>query len=205
MPGWLERLNSDLAEVAARGRESLVRITDGSHGAGSGVIVHPEGLILTNAHVVSRRSASIGLADGDVLEGEVLAHDDRRDLAVVMIDRHGLPAMNLGDSRRAAPGEWVMAMGHPWGVEDGATSGVVIGVGSDLPDAPGALQGRPWIAVSLHLRPGHSGGPLIDRAGSLLGINTMMAGPDVGLAVPVDEARGFLKEALGRRMAYAAL
>lgn len=205
MSGWLERVNVDLAGVAAHGLESLVKITDGSRGAGAGVIVHPDGLILTSAHVIQGRSASVGLAGGETLDGEVLAHDGRRDLAVLMVDRHGLSAMALGDSRRATPGEWVMAMGHPWGVEGGATSGVVIGAGSDLPEAPGAAQGRAWIAVSLHLRPGHSGGPLIDRAGALLGINTMMAGPDVGLAVPIDEAKGFLKEALGRRMAPVAV
>lgn len=205
MSGWLKRLSDDLAEVAALGRRSLVKVTDGPRGGGSGVIVHPDGLILTSAHVVNGRSASVGLADGGVLDGTVIALDEQRDLALVMIDRHELPAMNLGDSRQVTPGEWVMAMGHPWGVEDGATSGVVIGVGRDLPEAPGASQGRAWIAVSLHLRPGHSGGPLIDQSGALLGINAMMAGPDVGLAVPVDEARGFLKEALGRRMASAAV
>jgi S1-C subfamily serine protease len=95
-----------------------------------------------------------------------------------------------------------LAVGHPWGVEGGATLGVVIGIGADLPENP-----QPWrelIAVSLHLRPGHSGGPLVDAHGTLVGINTMMAGPEVGLAVPVDAVQDFLKDRVQRTIARAA-
>ena len=86
-------------------------------------------------------------------------------------------------------------MGHPWGVAGAATGGVVIGVGTDLPEMP--LTDREWIAVSLRLRPGHSGGPLVDAEGRLVGINTMMVGPEVGMAVPVHVIKDFLKLELG--------
>jgi S1-C subfamily serine protease len=87
-----------------------------------------------------------------------------------------------------------MALGHPWGVSGAATAGVVIGVGNDLPEMP--WSDREWIAVGLHLRPGHSGGPLVDAQGRLVGINTMMTGLEVGMAVPVHVVKAFLKQAL---------
>ena len=106
-----------------------------------------------------------------------------------------LPVIELGDSRHLAAGEWVTALGHPYGVHGAVSSGVVIEVGPDLPESPG--KGREWIAASLKLRPGHSGGPLLDAQGCLVGINTIMAGSNVGLAVPVHVVKKFLKDNLG--------
>jgi serine protease Do len=158
--------------------------------------LHPDGLVLTAAHVIRGRSTRITLPGGDTEVARVLRTDEQRDLAVLAVDAGGLPAVRIGQSSRLRPGEWVMAVGHPWGVAGAATSGVVIGVGADLPEAPGAVRGLEWIASDLHVRPGHSGGPLVDAAGHLVGINTMMAGPHVGLAVPAHVAKAFLKEAL---------
>ena len=107
-------------------------------------------------------------------------------------------AIAIGDSQRLQAGELVLALGFPWGVTGGATSGVVIGVGAGLPELRG--DGREWLAASLHLRPGHSGGPMIDALGRLVGINTMMNGPDVGVAVPVHVAKRFLKQADEQRV-----
>ena len=76
----------------------------------------------------------------------------------------------------------MLAVGYPWGVAGAATAGIVIGAGEDLPGTPSPA--REWIAVSLELRPGHSGGPLVDEQGRLIGINTMMAGLEVGMAIP---------------------
>jgi S1-C subfamily serine protease len=81
-------------------------------------------------------------------------------------------------------------------VTGATTAGVVIGQGAELPDRP--AFGREWLAVGLHYRPGHSGGPLVDSFGRLVGINTVMVGPDVGLAVPVHEVKEFLKTSLQR-------
>lgn len=134
------------------------------------------------------------LPDGQTLPARVLARDPGHDLAALGVKASGLPAVELGDSRGLYPGQWVLALGHPWGVAGAVTAGVVAGVDARLPEMP--LADWDWIAVSLHLRPGHSGGPLVDEAGWLVGINTIMAGPDVGLAVPVYVAKDFLGRAL---------
>jgi S1-C subfamily serine protease len=91
-----------------------------------------------------------------------------------------------------------MAMGHPWGVAGAAAAGIVIGVGPDLSEAPGT--GRDWIAVDLALRPGHSGGPLVDHKGRLIGMSTMMAGLEVGMAVPVHVIQEFVESLRAGRL-----
>jgi S1-C subfamily serine protease len=89
-----------------------------------------------------------------------------------------------------------MALGHPWGVANAATSGVLIGVGRHLPEMP-VENGGDWVVADLHLRPGNSGGPLLDANGRLIGVNTLITGPGVGVAVSVDVVKEFLKRALG--------
>jgi S1-C subfamily serine protease len=137
----------------------------------------------------------VTLPDGRILPAHLLARDKRSDIAALVVEASDLPAMVLGNSTDLYPGDLVVAVGHPWGVAGAATMGVVIDVG--IPPEMASL-GRDMIQVSLHLRPGHSGGPLVDVHGRLVGVNTMMAGPDVGMAVPVNEVKAFLKERLGR-------
>lgn len=194
MTTLLPQLNSDLAELADLVRKSLVQVAAGRRGAGSGVVFSADGLVVTNAHVVSGRRRrppagefQVTLPAGSATVAKLLAKDDELDVAVLRIDKHeghlpDLHPIELGDSRALRPGQWVMAMGHPWGVAGAAAGGIVIGAGPDLPEAPGA--GRDWIAVDLALRPGHSGGPLVDHNGRLIGMSTMMAGLEVGMAVP---------------------
>ncbi|HKZ54926.1 MAG TPA: trypsin-like peptidase domain-containing protein [Anaerolineales bacterium] len=196
MAALLKRLNDELAELAATARASLVQIQNGGHGAGAGTIWHADGLILTNAHVADHRQLRITIPDGRTLPARLLAHDPALDLAALVVDAKGLPVMSLGDSRRLSPGQWVMALGHPWGVEGALTAGVVIGMGKPI---GGPISRGEWVTVSLHLRPGHSGGPLVDVDGKLVGINTMMAGPDVGMAVPVHVVKAFLRQLLGKQ------
>jgi len=136
------------------------------------------------------------LPDGRRLPARLLAADPDRDLAALSVDATDLPTIEIGDSRQVRPGQWVMAVGHPWGIQGSVTSGVVIGSGDALPEM---RPGRDWIALSLHMRPGHSGGPLVDSQARLIGINTMITGPDVGFAIPVQTVKLFLKEALGSR------
>jgi len=190
-----QRWNAAMSRLVEVVQPAVVQVQNGRHGAGAGTVWHPDGLILTSAHVLRGRHVSVTLPDGRRLPGRVLAADTARDVAAVGIDATGLDTIALGDSRRLGAGDWVLAVGHPWGVPGAATAGVVAGAGAGLPDMPG--HRREWIAVSLHLRPGHSGGPLVDVHGRLVGINTMMAGPDLGLAVPVHVVKAFLKEALG--------
>ena len=132
------------------------------------------------------------MPDGRDLPAKVIARDEESDLAALTVDAKGLTAVQLGDSRALRAGQWVMAIGHPWGVVGAATAGIVIGTGAGWPEGPS----REAIAVSLHLRPGHSGGPLMDVEGRLVGINVMMQGPDVGVAIPVHVAKKFLRQAL---------
>ena len=115
----------------------------------------------------------------------------------VFVSRNESSDRLLGGSRRLRVGQWVVAMGHPFGVRGSATAGTVVGVGSDHPEMP--ARDREWIAVSLRLRPGNSGGPLLDAEGRLVGINTIMSGPETGMAVPVQVAKTFLRRALGSK------
>lgn len=194
MPDVLEQLNVEMSNIIERVRPSLVEISNGAGGVGAGTIWHAGGLIVTNAHVVGRRTLKVTLNDGRALSAQLLAHDTALDLAALKIDAADLPVIELGQSEQLQPGQWVLALGHPWGVRGAVTAGVIIGVG---PHPEGIMGQRNLIQVTLPLRPGHSGGPLIDARGRLVGINAMMNGPEVGLAVPVREAKSFLQRALG--------
>lgn len=197
MAGVLE-INAAAGSVADRVYESLVQVRNGKRGAGAGTIWHPQGLVVTNAHVAGRGPLHVELTDGRIFPAQILASSPELDLAALRIDpadlSTDLPTIQLTDSRAVRAGQFVMAFGHPWGVTGAATAGVVIGMGREWPEMPPAK--RDWIVVSLHMRPGHSGGPLVDVRGRLLGINTMINGPDVGFAIPVHVIVDFLKRAL---------
>ncbi len=192
----LQSLNDELAAVVAQAQRSLVQVRDGRRGGGAGTIWHGNGLILTNAHVVSRSRLDVILPDGRTLPARLLAADRARDLAALSIAATDLPPMKLGDSRQLRAGQWVFALGHPWGVTNAVTAGIVIGEASER---PAGTEADDWLAVSLHLRPGYSGGALVDESGRLVGINTLMTGPDVGVAIPVHVAKRFLQEALAQQ------
>ena len=215
MTNILQAFSDEMATIASTTQRALVQITDGQNSIGSGTIWHSDGLIITNAHVIvergmirrgpygrvpvnRQRDVHIVLGDGRSLPVKVLAVDEENDLAAISVDGSDLPTIAVGDSNSVKAGQWVMAMGHPWGVIDSITAGVVIGVGADLPEIP---TGREWIALNLHLRPGHSGGPLVDIDGNLIGVNTMITGPEVGFAIPAHTVKRFLKDKLGDNVA----
>jgi serine protease Do len=187
-------LDQAAVDVSARVLPSLVRVEAGRRGNGSGVVWTADGLIVTNAHVARGDTLTVTLRDGRRIAARLVARDDRLDLAALRVDLTDLPAAVLDRSDALRPGELVLAYGHPWGVADGATVGVVISVGPGIADI--GLTDRRWIKASLHLRPGHSGGPMVDALGRLVGINTIMNGPEVGVAIPVDVVREFLGERL---------
>ena len=199
----LQELDTDMADVVDKVRRSLVQVSTGGRGVGAGTIWHSQGLIVTNAHVVGRgyrrhastQSLRVTLPDGSVRPARLLARNTDLDVAVLMVEADGLSPIELGESTSLRPGQWVVALGHPWGVAGSATGGVIIGSGSDLPEMSPA--GNEWIAVGLPLRPGYSGGPLVDARGRLVGLNTMVAGPQVGMAVPVHLVKQFLHQELG--------
>lgn len=199
----LQQLSEAMADVSDRVLRSLVQIRNGQRGIGAGTIWHADGLILTNAHVVdsgmsARQTLTVRLQDGREFLATLLARDPTFDLAALRIHASQLPAIELGDSHHLQAGAFVFAYGFPWGVEGGATSGVVIRTGALFPETTSSQQ--EWIAASLHLRPGHSGGPMVDTQGRLVGINTLMNGPEVGMAIPVHVAKAFLKETDAQQM-----
>ena len=207
MTTLLPQLNSNLGELADLVRKSLVQVAAGPRGAGSGVIFSADGLVVTNAHVVlGRRGCRPGrefqvtFSDGAMATAKLLAKDDGLDVAVLRIDQidgslADLDPIQIGDSKALRPGQLVMAMGHPWDVAGAAAAGIAIGAGPDLPEAPGS--GKEWVVVDLALRPGHSGGPLVDHQGRLIDINTMMAGLEIGMAVPAHVVVEFVTGVLG--------
>jgi len=186
-----QTMSQEIAEVVAQVRPSIVQISGKRGSVGAGTVWHADGLIITNAHVVHDKQPRVVLADGRAFEGRILALDRENDIAALSIDAHDLPTVRIGDSQQVRAGHWVIGLGHPYGVQDTATAGVVIGQGVDLPEVS---TGREWIALSLRLRPGHSGGPLVNVAGEMIGINTMISGPEVGFAVPTHTVKAFLKQ-----------
>ena len=192
----LMELNEEMAFLVDKVKRSLVEVRDGRGGGAAGTIWHTQGLIVTNAHIIGRGRVSVTLPNGDAFEARVLAVDRERDLAALSVEASGLRPITLGDSRSLRPGQFVIAMGHPLGIKKAATAGVVMAAG---PEYLKISYGQDLVAVNLPLRPGNSGGPLVDVEGRLVGINTMMTGNDTGLAIPVHVAKAFLREELGNK------
>lgn len=193
----LTNINNELTAVVANVQKALVQLSHKRRGVGSGVIWQEDGLIVTNAHVVQGRSPRATLWDGRHFDTTLLATDDEHDLAALSIDATNLPAIQLGDSVRLKPGQWVTAVGHPWGIRGAASFGNVIEMGTPL-EWNGSR--REMVQVGIQLRPGHSGGPMVDEDGRLIGINTLITGPQVGLAVPVHIVTKFIEKALGNQV-----
>ncbi len=160
------------------------------HGLGSGFIVSADGLILTNAHVVAdAREVTVKLTDRREFKARVLGSDARTDVAVLRIEARGLPTVQLGDSRALRPGDWVLAIGSPFGFENTVTAGVVSATGRTLPDDSAV----PFIQTDVAVNPGNSGGPLFNARGEVVGINSQIYSQSGGyqglsFAIPIDLA-----------------
>lgn len=183
----LERLNDDLAILADQVRRGIVQVRNGRGSGGTGVIARTNGIIVTNAHVVRSRSPHVILADGRSLPAQILAHDTQRDLAILAVKSDNLPVVPFGDASGLRPGDWVMSVGHPWGIVGAATAGVIV-------STPGNRNIDGWLVAAIHLRPGNSGGPLVNTKGAVVGIGTMVIGTDLAFAVPVEAVRVVLRE-----------
>ncbi|MEE8518849.1 MAG: serine protease, partial [Dehalococcoidia bacterium] len=177
MASLIDQVNGAISRAVSRSSAALVRVSSGRRGDGAGVVWDADGLIVTNAHVAYRDQPRVQLPDGRWVTGTVVARDRELDLAALRVEAGGLTAATRGDSRSLRPGELVFAQGHPWGVAGAISSGVVIGVG---PDWPGLIAGneeragdapREWLVVNMRLRPGNSGGPVMDSEGRLVGIS----------------------------------
>ncbi|MBI2881179.1 MAG: Do family serine endopeptidase [Candidatus Tectomicrobia bacterium] len=160
-------------------------------GFGSGVIFDPRGYILTNHHVIDgSERIYVTLADGREMTGELVGADKRSDLAVIRIraDRP-LSAVQFGDSDRLRVGQWAIAIGHPYGLERSVTVGVISGVGRN---GMGITHYEDFIQTDASIHPGNSGGPLLNAAGEVIGLNTAIVsrtGGGIGFAIPVNMAR----------------
>lgn len=163
-------------------------------GAGSGFIVSADGTILTNAHVVEGADkVTVTLNDGRRLTGKVLGKDTLTDLAVVKVDAgKNLPTVALGDSDKLRPGEWVIAVGNPLGLDHTVTAGIVSAL-KRTSDAVGVRGDRrlEFIQTDAAINPGNSGGPLINIYGDVVGINTAIRadGQGIGFAIPSNKVK----------------
>ncbi|MCB9136478.1 MAG: trypsin-like peptidase domain-containing protein [Anaerolineales bacterium] len=181
--------NNLFSELVARVRKSLVMVQNGQQGAGAGV-VWGEGLILTNNHVAIHNHPEVILPQGSAISARVVARDPEIDLALLSANLNGTPALAFADSRRLRMGEWVVAVGHPLGQRDVVTMGVVSSV--DTVQTNGARHTIPVIRSDVVLLPGNSGGPLVNAAGEVIGINTLVVGGDQGYAIPAHLADAFI-------------
>ncbi|NLY74940.1 MAG: trypsin-like serine protease [Firmicutes bacterium] len=158
-------------------------------GAGSGFIIRSDGYILTNEHVVrDAKTLKVTLFTGKKYDGRVVGTDPQTDLAVVKIDADNLPAVEMGDSNSLEPGQWVVAIGNPYGFHDTVTAGIISALGRSLedPNKSGHL-----IQTDAAINPGNSGGPLVDLNGKVIGINEAIIAnaQGIGFAIPINLAK----------------
>lgn len=157
-------------------------------GVGSGFILTPDGFVMTNAHVVEGADeVTVTLPDRREFKARIIGADKRTDVAVVKIDATGLPYVRVGDVSKLKVGEWVMAIGSPFGLDNTVTAGIVSAKGRDTGDY------LPFIQTDVAINPGNSGGPLINMRGEVVGINSQIysrSGGFMGIsfAIPIDEA-----------------
>jgi serine protease Do len=160
------------------------------HAQGSGFLISADGLVLTNAHVVDgANEVTVKLADHREFKAKVLGADRSSDIAVLKIDGHDLPAVSLGDSDQLGVGDYVLAIGEPFGLEETATAGIVSAKGRSLP-GDGYV---PFIQTDAAVNPGNSGGPLFDSTGAVVGINAQIYSNSggfqgVSFAIPINLA-----------------
>src|SRR5262249_14155110 len=142
-----------------------------ARGAGSGFIVSPDGYILTNTHVVENaEEVTVRLTDRREFQAKVIGADERTDVAVIKINANNLPTLELGDPTKHHPGQWVLAIGSPFGFENSATAGIVSATARSLPSD----NYVPFIQTDVAVNPGNSGGPLFNLNGEVIGINSQI-------------------------------
>lgn len=157
--------------------------------AGSGVIIHQDGYILTNSHVArSDSSIKVILNDKREFQGQLVGKDNFTDLALIKIAATKLPIARLGSSKHIRPGDWAIAIGNPFGFEHTVTLGIISAIGRSLADLNHHVE---LIQTDAAINPGNSGGPLLNLGGEVIGINTAIRydAQNIGFAIPVDVAR----------------
>ena len=190
MPRQPQDENDPFSELFKRFQMPMPKGGMPKHGMGSGFIVTADGYILTNAHVVANATdVTVKLADRRELKAKVVGADARTDVALLKIEATGLPIVKFGDPQTLRPGEWVAAIGSPFGLENSVTAGVVSATGRALPDSSYV----PFIQTDVAVNPGNSGGPLFNMAGEVIGINSQIFSrtggyQGISFAIPIDVA-----------------
>jgi serine protease Do len=196
------QLRPDFSQLAEQAGPAVVNISvtakakaaaldpNARHGVGSGFIVSPDGYVLTNAHVVDGASTvQVKLTDRREFTAKVVGTDPKSDIALLKVDARDLPAVKIGNAKNVKVGQWVVAMGSPFGFENSVTAGIVSAKSRSLP-GDGYV---PFIQTDVAVNPGNSGGPLFDLDGNVIGVNSQIysqTGGYMGLsfAIPIDVA-----------------
>jgi len=176
-------------EGAFRDFDRAAPIRQRQVGQGSGIIINPRGYILTNHHVVAgSQQLQVRLNNGKQLTGKVIGSNSKFDIALVQVPAGGLKPAVLGDSSKIRVGQWAIAIGSPFGLEQTMTVGIVSATGRS-----GLWQGTygDFIQTDASINPGNSGGPLLDINGQVIGLNSMIAsqGQGIGFAIPINTAK----------------
>jgi serine protease Do len=191
----LPSISDAIVEMLAKARKGVVEVRGRGRGAGAGIIWGGDGKIMTNYHVVAGTGGrpQIHLNDGRRFGTRLVAENPALDLAMLEVEGKDLPALPIGDSSRLRVGELVFAVGHPWGHKDVVTAGIVSGLGR----VTGVQSGRSadYIRSDVRLAPGNSGGPLLNASGEVIGVNSMIFGGDMSVAVPSHVALDWLARA----------
>jgi serine protease Do len=186
-----DAFSSALTGIFESVKPSVVQIYTEGRGGGTGIIWHNDGRILTNNHVVARDDAKVQvhLSDGRTLTARVLERNRQLDLALLQAEGTDLRPLPAGDSTQLRVGEWVFALGHPWGQRWVLTAGIVSTI-STVKIAEN-LATR-YIKSDVGLAPGNSGGPLLDADGNFIGINAMIFGGDLSVSIPSEVVNKWL-------------
>ena len=186
-----DAFSAALMQIVDTVQPSIVQVRNSGRGAGTGIIWHPgdvvAGLapaIITNHHVVASEKSKIHvqLTDGRVLDAQVIDSDSTLDLALLKVTASGLKAIPTGDSSKLRVGELVFAIGHPWGRRGVVTAGIVSNLGTVR--FYRSERTAQYIKSDVRLAPGNSGGPLLDAQGTVIGVNAMIFGGDLSVAIP---------------------
>jgi putative serine protease PepD len=220
--GSIPRPNGSIADIAARTLPSVVTIKvsgPGIAGTGSGFVLRADGYILTNNHVVEAATdsgkISVTFSDGKKSDATVIGRDASYDLAVIRVDRRGLPVLLLGASAKVVVGDQVIAVGAPLGLDSTVTSGIVSALNRPVTAGEAGASSSSFInaiQTDAAINPGNSGGPLLDMAGRVIGVNSAIArvassqgGSDtqsgsigVGFAIPSDQIRKTAEQLISR-------